>query len=113
MEFNIILVICGIFIYLIKFKAPASVFELDNESVIFGKRRLLYSNIIKIEKDIVGDYEVLNTMYLGYLITYIDESGNIDNFRFSRSVREKMKWELLKSNILSHNPSARFNESIW
>jgi len=113
LEIIIILLIIGLVLFGYKYMNKASSFDITVDGVFFHehKKTIAYSNLVSIERDMTNSIQG-RTMYFSYVITFYNDNGQIDSFRFYQALTDQAKWNRLKSKINLANPAVKINESI-
>lgn len=112
MEVVFILLIVGLLYFGYRHMDKNSSFDIKSDGVYFGcnKKQVPYNHIISIERDMTNSFEG-KKMYFAYVITFFDQTGKKDSFRFYKALTDAGKWELLKSRIKEVNPFVKINEN--
>lgn len=110
MEWLIILGIIAFFVYKYLFGTTSS-FDIGEDGIVIKNKRILFTNILKIERDLSG-YSEDRTMHFGYLITYTDDAMATQGCRLNVALTDRRKWEQFKQNVIAANPAIIINESI-
>ena len=112
-ELLVILIIIGVLYFGYVNMNKNSAFDIKEDAVYFqqNKKLIAYASIVGIERDMTGSFQA-KTMYFAYIITFTDEAGDTDSFRFYQALTDAAKWESLKAKVIRANPFAKINESI-
>lgn len=107
----ILLALGGLSLFFIKTGQNAE-FDLSENAVVFYKQKqtIKYSDVLSIEKDLTGSLiKLMNSP--SYVITYYDDTGKVNSFRFNKTSADLVNRETLKRKIIDQNPSAKIDES--